>query len=324
MTDTTQQRTAKRATWRDRARLIVAVVEGVIVLAALVVIAACLAFLRILIFDPERGSELTSGLRPVQFYQDFDAELLDDYSQVYAIAHNSGNSVESTLEALAFDANIIEVDVVPLNGRLYAAHAAPVPWFGGVVFRGPPLERIWIAAAGADAIKLDLKSSTPEFLELVFDFLAQRRGQRQVIVVSAEPNVLRVFAEREPDVWRFFSIATGSRFRVLEEDPSLAEVIDGVSIQHGLLDEERAAWLEEHNLLIAAWTVNDIERVNELVQLGVDAITTDNLAILRLLGPTRRERQPLERLWRPAAEATPVSAATAEPGDRAQIQYRQP
>ena len=32
-----------------------------------------------------------------------------------------------------------------------------------------------------------------------------------------------------------------------------------------------------------AWTVNDGERLNQLVRLGVDGITTANLAILRAL-----------------------------------------
>jgi len=38
-----------------------------------------------------------------------------------------------------------------------------------------------------------------------------------------------------------------------------------------------------HKLLILAWTVNDSQRLNELVRLGVDGITTANLAILQAL-----------------------------------------
>jgi glycerophosphoryl diester phosphodiesterase len=36
--------------------------------------------------------------------------------------------------------------------------------------------------------------------------------------------------------------------------------------------------------LILAWTVNDGQRLSQLVRLGVDGITTANLAILRALG----------------------------------------
>jgi glycerophosphoryl diester phosphodiesterase len=42
-------------------------------------------------------------------------------------------------------------------------------------------------------------------------------------------------------------------------------------------------WAHRHKLLILAWTVNDSQRLNELVRLGVDGITTANLAILQAL-----------------------------------------
>jgi glycerophosphoryl diester phosphodiesterase len=42
--------------------------------------------------------------------------------------------------------------------------------------------------------------------------------------------------------------------------------------------------LHQHKLLILAWTVNDGQRLNQLVRLHVDGITTANLAILRALG----------------------------------------
>jgi glycerophosphoryl diester phosphodiesterase len=42
--------------------------------------------------------------------------------------------------------------------------------------------------------------------------------------------------------------------------------------------------VHQHKLLILAWTVNDSQRLNQLVRLHVDGITTANLAILRTLG----------------------------------------
>ena len=35
--------------------------------------------------------------------------------------------------------------------------------------------------------------------------------------------------------------------------------------------------------MVIAWTVNDLARVNLLVEMGVAGITTDNLAILELI-----------------------------------------
>jgi glycerophosphoryl diester phosphodiesterase len=52
----------------------------------------------------------------------------------------------------------------------------------------------------------------------------------------------------------------------------------------GLVDANLVGWVHEHGLLILAWTVNDSQRLNQLVRLGVDSVTTANLAILRALG----------------------------------------
>ncbi|MGI8643358.1 MAG: glycerophosphodiester phosphodiesterase [Thermomicrobiales bacterium] len=255
-----------------------------IAVLAVLVIAACLAFLSMLLFFPERGEQWTTGLRPVQFYNDLEADLIGDYADLFAVAHNSGDNLYSTLDAINYGADVIEVDVVSVDGRLYAAHDMPPIWIGETVFRGPPLAQIWAASAGAAAIKLDLKEASPEFHELLFDFLADRQGQRRVIVVSGSANTLRLFAERAPEVLRFYGAGNGDRLALIDDDPEFAAIVDGVTIRDYLIDEERAAWLEERNILTVAWTVNDLQRVNELVALGVDGITTDNLAIVGLLG----------------------------------------
>jgi glycerophosphoryl diester phosphodiesterase len=70
---------------------------------------------------------------------------------------------------------------------------------------------------------------------------------------------------------------------VLRSDPALQQAIGGVSVFHGLMDANLVTWVHDHTLLILAWTVNDSQRLNQLVRLGVDGITTANLAILRAL-----------------------------------------
>lgn len=318
-------RGAAKSGWGRLARRAAVVAEGLVAAGAVLVTAACLCVLWVLAFDPERGERWTTGLRPVQFYKELEAELLDDYADVFAVAHNSGDRVDATLQAVEHGADVVEVDVVSLDGRLYAAHDSPLRWLGRSVFRGPLLARVWVAAAGADAIKLDLKEASPAFHELVLDFLADRRGRRRVIVVSGEPAILRLLAEREPAVLRFLDAGDGDRLRLLDRDPAFAAIVDGVSIHHDLLDEERAAWLEERRLLTVAWTVNDLERVNELVQLGVDGVTTDNLAIMRLLGGERRGERPLERLRAPETPAVePVDPAGTAPSGLSAVGAGQP
>lgn len=294
-----------RAGWTRRAGHLA---EMAVVVVSLAVIVACLVVLGVLAFDPERGETWTSGLRPTQFFQELDTDLLDDYVGVVGVAHNSGDRVDATLEAIAYDADVIEVDVVSFDGQLYASHGVPIPVIGGSVFRGPPLAKIWIASAGAGAIKLDLKESSPAFQERLFSFLANRQGQRRVLVVSDNPSLLQRLAEREPSAFRIFSVGSADRLRLLDDDPAFAAILDGVSIRESLIDEEHAARLKARGLLIMAWTVNDLERVNELVRLGVDGITTDNLAILQLLGSQHHGGHPLDRLRRSRSASPPGSS----------------
>jgi glycerophosphoryl diester phosphodiesterase len=275
--------------------------EALVVVFAFGVIACCLAILWILVLDPRQGETWTSGLRPATFTGDLDADLLEDYADTFVVGHNSGDTVLSTLEAIGSGADVIEVDVISLNGKLYAAHDSPNSWVGDRLFRGPPLERIWLATGGVSAIKLDLKESSPAFTQLVLDFLEERRGQRRVVVVSGNTDLLYRFATEQPEVFRLLSVSNDKRFDQVLGDPALIEMLDGISVNHSLLDEERVARAKDNDLLIFAWTVNSLERVNELVIMGVDAITTDNLAIMKLLGNRLGRETALERMDEPPA-----------------------
>jgi hypothetical protein len=223
------------------------------------------------------------GEQPLQFYLDLSSDLLDDYSQVFGVAHNSGDRVSTTRKALEHGADVIEIDVVSIESRLYAAHASPPIFIRAAIYQGPTLATAWEAASDADVIKLDLKESSPAYLDAVVEFLNARQGH-EVIVSTRDRVSLTVLAAGAPQAYRFLSIGSLEHFGALQRDPLLAQLIDGVTIRAALLDETTAAWLHEQGLLIIAWTVDDLARVNELVALGVHGITTNNLAILELLG----------------------------------------
>ena len=74
----------------------------------------------------------------------------------------------------------------------------------------------------------------------------------------------------------------------MRDNEQLLKLIDGVTIPAGLLNEDNMAWMKKLRLLVFAWTVNRLALVNELVRLGVSAITTDNFAIMELLGTSDR------------------------------------
>lgn len=255
-------------------------------LTALAVIGVSLAALVFLVAFSDHAERYLSGVQPYQFLGKLEADLLDDYGQVFSVAHNSGDSVEATRKALRNGADVIEIDVITIGTTLYAGHDRPLPFVGSHVFRGPRLEVVWNVAREAEVIKLDLKQTSPGYVDRVIRFL-EAQDEHPVIVSSHSADVLVRFESGYPRAVRLLSIKTPLAFEALKQDDRALAVIDGVTIRHTLLDEDSAGWLKERGYLIFAWTVNDLARVNELVELGVDAITTENLAILQLLGDNR-------------------------------------
>ena len=261
------------------------------------VISGSLYLIGLFLITPNAAEEWTIGRRPNQYFTDFKPEqrILSDqtYGAIFGVAHNSGGSIEAILDAQINGADIIEADVVELDGVLYVAHKPPLLFLGQRWFRGPRLDHAWAAASGADAVMLDLKESSPGYAQLVGDFLEYRSAYRQVIVSSRSHWVLRYLRERLPNAILLMSVPDEAGLTAMQNDALLMAVIDGITVRHTVLTTENAAWLVDHDLLIFAWTVNDLERANELIRMGVDGITSDNLAIVSLFGGETQGEQEL-------------------------------
>jgi hypothetical protein len=213
---------------------------------------------------------------------------------------------------------------VAIDGALYAAHTPPLPIVGERWFRGPRLERIWTASYSAEAISLDLKESSPEFVRLVGEFARFRASYRTVIVSSRDPAVLAAIREQAPETVLLLSVPDRPSLDRALASPAILATIDGVTIRESVADEETMPRLKEADLLVFAWTVNNLDRVNELMQLGVDAITTDNLAVLSLLGGLERREETLEQSATPPGDANPEDAAGAQEPAGAEREQQRP
>jgi len=237
----------------------------------------------------------TGSAPPPQFYDKVQREpaLARDYPRVLGVAHNAGNNLGTLSTALHYGADVIEIDVISARGHLVAGRDQPWGWLARQLFRGPTLVQAWDAAAAAGIVKLDLKQTDRGFLDDLVAFLAPRAGSRRVMISSRDSSALLYLHNRLPDVTMLFSVAGPDAVHQLKSDSVLQKAIGGVSVFHGLVDANLVTWVHAHRLVILAWTVNDSERFNLLVRLGVDGITTDNLAILRTLG--RPAATPLER-----------------------------
>lgn len=257
--------------------------------AALFVLTAVVAFVGLGVASDLRR-ELGGDYESQLFYGALYGQLLDDYRGVAVVAHNVGNQPSAIESAQITSVPIIEIDVRTISGQLYAAHSAPTPIVGHYFSSAVPLATAWSRAADAPAIKLDLKDSSSAFLRRLVTFLELRPDDGPRLIISSRSlPALANLRQELPDATLLLSVATLSGLEGAQSDESLTETIDGVSVYTSLLAEDDVALLKQNGLLIYVWTVNYLEDLNRLVQWGVDAVTTDNLAIMELLAPNIEE-----------------------------------
>jgi glycerophosphoryl diester phosphodiesterase len=227
----------------------------------------------------------TGAAPPAQFYEkvQLDPALAQDYTKVLGVAHNAGNNLGTLATALRDGADVIEVDVISARGQPVAGRPQPWSWLATRLFQGPTLAEAWDQAAAADVIKLDLMQTDRHFLDELVTFLRARSSSRRVMISSRDPGALLYLHRRLPGRTLLFSVAFPEAVHQLQSDRALQEAIGGASVFQGLVDANLVTWIHEHKLIILAWTVNESQRFNELVRLGVDGITTANLAILGAL-----------------------------------------
>lgn len=238
------------------------------------------------IFAWPHARRYTGAAPPVQFYEKVQLQpaLARDYPRVLGVAHNAGNNLETLTKALRYGADVIEIDVIFARGQLVAGRSQPLPQLARRLFRGPTLAEAWDRAAVADIVKLDLKQTDRGFLDELIAFLTQRAKSRRVMISSGDQGALLYLHSRLPGVTMLFSVGAPDAVHEFQPNGALQKAIGGASVFQGLVDASLVAWAHQHKLLILAWTVNDSQHFNQLVRLGVDGITTANLAILRALG----------------------------------------
>lgn len=256
-------------------------VRAVKILAAVVVVAGCATALTLRFAFAGEAGRITRPAQPGLFYEGV-GEIDVGASGVFAVAHNAGDTPRAASKAIAYGAQVIEIDVVSSRGQLRVSHDRPLPAFGALRLQTTGIEPIWRIAKRTDAVELDLKQSSPLFLEALLDFLRSHR-ETDVIVATRHAASLRTLRDRAPWVGRFLSIGNSLGLNRLKLDPRLEGVVEGVSIRQKLLDAQTVRWLKEKNLVVLAWVVDDGQRARELAGYGVDGIATDNLAIIELL-----------------------------------------
>jgi len=173
--------------------------------------------------------------------------------------------------------------VISARGRLVAGRAHGWPWLAGLVFQGPTLASAWQHAAAAKIIKLDLQQTGRGLLDSLIRFLDERRGH-SVMISTRDAAAIEYLRPRLPaGITLLFSVAFPQAVAQIQSDRALTDAVGGISVFQGLVDSNLVRWAHQRNLLVLAWTVNDAAHLNQQLELGVDGITTANLAILQAL-----------------------------------------
>jgi glycerophosphoryl diester phosphodiesterase len=151
------------------------------------------------------------------------------------------------------------------------------------MFAGRTLEEGWAEAQAAPVVKLDLQQNDTATLDALAAFLSAQPAARPVMVSSRDPAALLHLRPRLTGASLLLSLPFPDALQRVRSDPALVDAIDGVTVFHSLVDRGLMQWARANGLVVLAWTVNDGQRVHELLELGVDGITTQNLAVLEAL-----------------------------------------
>lgn len=212
---------------------------------------------------------------------------------VTRILHRAGN-VPDLLEMAGHPAvDAIEADVWVHGDRLYAHHERP---FGPLPFlignRGPrirrhpvPLEAILEAVEGRARFVIDLRSwfgdPAPELVRAI----APLADVSHLMLTCEDWTVADRAREWLPGLWVAYSVRSERQLRAYlaaRDAGTLRET--PVVVRHTLLGSPEAVQaLRRRAGYVGAWTVDEVDRAQELSRWGVDAITSNHVTVLNAL-----------------------------------------
>ncbi len=237
------------------------------------------------------------------------------------IAHGFGNSQRRLSRALIGPVDLIETDVWFQDGKMTVRHErklGPLPilideksslglksehrlrlplWRWYVALQRNPLALQEVLAKAKDkrGLLLDLKGKYGDREEALAQALAEmleRMGmEEQATICGQNWSLLGHLRAAAPHLKVHYSIGSADQLEafqaMLEDDP-----IRRICLNQSLIEEPLIERLKGLGMTIYTWTVDDLWRAHELLELGIDGITSNSLEMLGLLGEgQRRQRQ---------------------------------
>lgn len=203
------------------------------------------------------------------------------------IAHRRGNTVAGLREALDLGVDLVECDVHAHRGRLEVRHlksmgGLPYLWDRGeIVSRrrhgGLELSEL-VAALGDDhRLMIDLKGVHPRLAGSVARMLREQAPDLGLTVCTKSWRMLEAF---DLPVRQVLSAAT-RRGLVRLRARVARGAVDGVSVRLSLLTSSVVEELHRGTDLVMAWPVDTPDTLARCRRLGVDAVISKDLDLLR-------------------------------------------
>jgi hypothetical protein len=212
---------------------------------------------------------------------------------VLAIAHRTPRTAADCQRLADLGASVFEVDLQFLAGAPVVSHFLPLygflprlrhdRWRFTLRARAAAEEDLAAVVArvpAGTAVLVDLKSEDVLDAKTVVELLqASGRPPAGWYVSGKEPGALAVLQAAGYRTW----LSVGSRGEfVAALNGQLPAGLDGLTVRHTYLDQATVGRLRKHVPRLLAWTVDKPYRAEELLDLGVAGITSDNPAVLRL------------------------------------------
>lgn len=181
------------------------------------------------------------------------------------IQAHRGNDRLTLRRLLAASPSSVELDVGVSNGEVVVAHDVDLADASGLT-----VERA-LAAAGKTRIVLEAKCLPPTTPSPRAFARALRPYLDRVAVSAFDERVL-------DEVSRFRAVETTLLFtRPLR----VATAARTIGPRHDLVSRDLVAAAHTLGLRVVPWTVNDVRRMAQLIDLGVDGFATDEPALAR-------------------------------------------
>ncbi|MBX3290175.1 MAG: glycerophosphodiester phosphodiesterase [Acidobacteria bacterium] len=113
----------------------------------------------------------------------------------------------------------------------------------------------------------------PEFVDLVLKDIAAHGLSKRVIVQSFDVRPLQLIHTIDPDM--VISFLVSNQLGVEKNLENLGFVPDTYSPNFSLMNEELVRYCREKRIKLVPWTVNNIDDMIKMRDLGIDAIITD-------------------------------------------------